>query len=322
MNKTGKMVVALASVFCFVLLGGSAFAQGYSQEFPGGTVGAFYQAKGWDTFEGSWMIGYEVTDTDGGSLGQISSFVIDNTNGRIALVVLSDVPNLGAEQLAIPFSSLMRTGANTFEFNPGSMALKVDDFPQWPYTNHDLFVYTVTSPPAGSDLYGIPSKIDAEWVSYIYQHYGQEPYWTEQGMQSPKELELYQSTKLMGAQVQTPMGEEVAMVNDLVIDSSDGHIAFVVLSDIPGRGDTLVAVPFGALSRSGEMAFVLNTTKEQLAAAPSFNEFADLSNPTYADNVYRYFGLTPYWIEGGAMGTPTTGQPMSEERSDEEYMEP
>lgn len=314
MNKTGKIVVALASVFCLVLLGGSAFAQEYSEQFPGGTVGAIYQPVGrFDTFEASWMIGYEVTDNHGGTLGQISSFIIDKTNGRIALVVLSDVPNIGAKELALPYSSIVRTGENTFQFNPGDMVI----YPSgWLYTSP--YVYSLTWPPSTSDLYGIPSEITPDWVAHLYTHYGQQPYWTEPGEKPHASFELFPSTTLMGAEVQTPTGEGVAMVNDLVIDSSGGHIAFAVLSDVPDRGDALVAVPFGALSRSGEMVFVLNTTKEQLAAAPSFNGSADMTNLRYADNVYRYFGVQPYWTEGGAMESPTAEQPMSEEKSEEE----
>jgi sporulation protein YlmC with PRC-barrel domain len=76
------------------------------------------------------------------------------------------------------------------------------------------------------------------------------------------QFEFYESTKLMGAEVQTPKDEEVAQVNDLVINSSDGHLAFLVLSNVAGRGDDLVAVPFSAFSRRGENVFVLNATKD------------------------------------------------------------
>jgi sporulation protein YlmC with PRC-barrel domain len=296
MNKTEKIVMALVSVFCLVLLGSSAFAQPFAP--AGGPEMCVppqtcfnHQATGWTTFEGSWLIGHQVTDTQGGYLGEISSLVIDNTNGRIALVVLSNVPNIGGKHLALPFSSIMRTGENIFEFNPADLVI--------PVASGDRYVSYLTSAPGVSELYGVPPKIDLEWVSRLYQHYGQEPYWTQAGEQAPKGLSLYQSTKLMGAEVQTPKGEEVAQVNDLVIDSANGHIVFVVLSDIAGRRDTLLSVPFSALSRRGDNVFVLNTTKNQLASAPRFNEVADLGNLRFAENVYRFFGLRPYWTEGG-----------------------
>lgn len=296
----------IVSILSLFLLGSSAFAQPFTPAagpemwFPPQTC-FNCPVTGWATPEASWLIGHQVTDTQGGYLGEISSFVIDNTNGRIALVVLSNVPNIGEKHLALPFSSIMRTGENIFEFNPGDMVIPVD--------SGDRYVDYLTSAPGVSELYGVPPKIDLEWVSRLYEHYGQEPYWTQAGEQAPKDLALYQSTKLMGAKVQTPKGEEVAQVNDLVIDSANGHIVFVVLSDIAGRRDTLVSVPFSALSRSGDNVFVLNTTKNQLASAPSFNELGDMNNLRYAENIYRYFSQHPYWTEGGGAVSPTMGQP-------------
>jgi hypothetical protein len=76
MNKTEKIHLAIGSIFCLVLLGSSAFAQGYN-EFPEATVGATYQPMGWDTYEASWLIGHRVATKEGGDLGQISSLVID-----------------------------------------------------------------------------------------------------------------------------------------------------------------------------------------------------------------------------------------------------
>jgi len=113
-------------------------------------------------------------------------------------------------------------------------------------------------------------------------------------------MELYGSSKLMGAEVQTPKGIGVAQINDFVIDPSNGRIALLVLSDVTGRPDTQVAVPFSALSRRDQNVFVLNTTEAKLVSAPSFNAYEDMHNLRFAENVYKYFGQQPYWTEGGA----------------------
>jgi len=227
-------------------------------------------------------------------LGQISSLVIDKTNGQVALVVLSDVPNLGGESLAIPFSSITNIGAGTCEFNPGSMEIGPSLEPN--YVTDDPYVYALTRFPSYSEFYGLPSTIDVAWLTDIYRHYGQVPYWVAEGEQAPSSMELFESTRLMGAEIQLSSGRAAGEINDFVIDPSDGRIAFLVLSDVPGRPDTLVAVPFSTLS-TGENGFVLDTSKEQLASAPSFEEFTDLNNIRWAENVYRYFGLEPYWTE-------------------------
>src|SRR5512135_1539104 len=100
---------------------------------------------------------------------------------------------------------------------------------------------------------------------------------------------------LMGATVQSKDGKVAARIDDLVIDSKDGRVAFLVLDRVPGRAEQVV-VPFNELSMSGNV-FALNTTGEKLAAAPSFNESADMGNREYAASVYRFFGVQPYWTE-------------------------
>ena len=291
MNKTTKLSITLASIFCLVFFGSSAFSRDDSTEFPEATVGAIYQPMGWNTYEAGWLIGHLVTTPEGGTLGQISSLVIDRTNGRVVLVVLSDVPNLGAKELAIPFSSIVRMGESTFQFNPGDMEVGAASEYSFPY------VYSLTQYPSYSKFYGIPSVIDVAWLTENYRHYGQAPYWTEKGEQSRMASEFYESTELIGAEVQVPKGEVVGQINDFVIDSSGGRIVFLVLYNVAGRGDDVVAVPFGTFSGQGENAFVINTSEEQLASAPGFNEFSDLRNPRWAGDVYRYFGLSPYWSE-------------------------
>ena len=88
MNKTVK-ILALVSVISLVFLSGSALAQEKEwqkaqQLGKGCTLCAPYEAKAWDTFEATWLIGYRVWSPGGMPLGQISNFVIDQANGRIA----------------------------------------------------------------------------------------------------------------------------------------------------------------------------------------------------------------------------------------------
>ena len=93
-----------------------------------------------------------------------------------------------------------------------------------------------------------------------------------------------------------------------MIDSSEGRIIFLVLSDVPGRSTSLVAVPFSTLSARDGGALVLNTTQEQLALASSFDESEDLNNPRRAGDIYRYFGQQPYWTEETEMA-PVPAEP-------------
>jgi hypothetical protein len=231
--------------------------------------------------------------------------VIDEANGRVALVVLSDVPGLGHARLAMPYRSITDIGQDTCEFNPGEMNIGVPLGPG--YLNEDPYLYSVTRYPSYSRFYGLPSVIDAAWLTDIYRHYGQIPYWTEKGELVPNASELLETTHLMGASIQLRDGEAAGQINDLVIESSDGRIPLLVLYNVPERETSLVAVPFGTLSTRGENAFVLNAKREQLASAPTFSESLDLNNSRWAGDVYRYFGLQPYWSEQEEMA-PIAGK--------------
>ena len=304
MNRTVK-ILTLVSIFSLFLFGSSAFAQECG---PGATVGMNYHPMSWDTVEASWLIGQRVYSPLDRDLGQIEDLMIDRANGRIALVILSGVSGFGAEYVAAPFSALERTGEDTYQLNFG------DRYASLPWDNYNY------RDPYADDLYEgrsivglstIPSTIDPLWADSVYQYYGKTPYWTE-GKTPHPDIMSYRTAgpsilqslftgntalKLIGATVQSKDGKEAARINDLIIDSKDGRVAFLVLDSVPGRAEQ-VAVPFSELSMSGNV-FALNTTGEKLAAAPTFNESADMNNLRYAENVYKYFGQHPYWTEEG-----------------------
>ena len=312
MNKTVK-ILALVFVFSFVFLRSSSFAEQDWQKAqvlgPAGAVCAPYQQTGWNTFEAGWLIGQRVYSPLGGGLGQIEDLMIDRTDGHIALVILSGVQGFGAEFVAAPFSALERTGEDTFQLNFGD---QYTSMPSTPY--EDPYAYQLSEYRSTLGLSTIPSTIDPLWAESIYWFYGQTPYWKE-GRTVPPDIMSYRTARpsilqslfmgrtapvLMGATAQSKDGKAVARIDDLVIDSKDGRVAFLVLDRIPGRGDSQVAIPFGEMSMSGN-AFFINTTKDRLAAAPSFNQDTDMNNLKWANNVYKFFGQKPYWSEEGTL---------------------
>ena len=301
MNKTVKILM-LVSIFGLFLFGNSVFAKELGKD-------AMSRPAGWETFEASWLIGHKVySPYYGETLGQIDNLMIDRANGHIALVILSGVQGFGAEYVAAPFSALERTGEDSFQLNFGD---------QYPSTvpngvYEDPYAYLLSENMSTVGLSKIPSRIDPLWADSLYRFYGQTPYWTE-GRAVPPDIMAYRTAEpsilnslfmgktapvLMGATVKSENGKVAARTDDLVIDSRDGRVAFLVVDKVPGRGDTEVAVPFGELSMSGN-AFVLNTTGDRLASAPMFNENGDMNNMKWAESVYRFFDQQPYWTEGG-----------------------
>jgi sporulation protein YlmC with PRC-barrel domain len=251
-----KIIYSLMTVFAFAIV---FLGAGTSE----GKIALYGQSDitGWDTLEASSMIGAQLLTTEGDYLGQISDFVIDPETGHVLEVVLSDVPERGALSVTVPFAALSHTGNGIYVFN------KFKDFtgqfstegrPEEPFTHwaQTRFLYSVQPIPVGA----------------------------------------FHATALMGSPVQTPNGEKVARINDFVIDFSSDQVVYSVLSGVEGSEGKMVAVPFRELSKSGQNAFTLHTTKEKLADSPAFR-MADMTSRRYAENVYKYYGVEPYWEE-------------------------
>lgn len=206
-----------------------------------------------NAIEASQLVGINVNDVRGHYMGQIDDVVIDPSNNTVSSVILSDIPGMGAERIAIPFSSFTRTGESSFVYNP----------------SEDVYLF-----------------------------YGEAPYWT-QGLNSYKSDQSMlengdRSSQLLGATIETLEGEDVARIDDVVIDTTGGHILYLVLDDVGGMTDRMAAVPFSGFSRKSEGIFVFNTTKDHLLGAPAFS-WDNMDNLTYASQIYRYYGLEPYW---------------------------
>jgi len=96
---------------------------------------------------------------------------------------------------------------------------------------------------------------------------------------------------MRGTSVRNPQGEKLAEIRDLVIDSG-GDVPFAVLAHggFLGIEAKLVAVPWRSKLNATSHSFVLNASKEQLDAAPAFQE-SKLTDSEWAERIYRsYYG--------------------------------
>jgi sporulation protein YlmC with PRC-barrel domain len=259
-----KIAYPAMALFIFIILF-FGIGNSYSQEFPQGTITLYNQSniKGWDTFEASSMIGAQLLTRTGDPLGQISDLVIDSGNGHVLEVILSDVPGQGNEQVAVPFAALSHTGRNIFIFN------KPEEYPEQ-FTN------------VGGPSFKEPFSEWAE-IRFLYSDL-------------PLPMGAYHVSELMGAPVRTSKGDEVGRVNDLVIDFAKDQLVYSVLSDVGEKEGKMVAVPFGELSQGSGDMFTLHITKEKLMDSPVF-AWTDMANRKYAADIYRYYGVQPYWEE-------------------------
>jgi hypothetical protein len=102
--------------------------------------------------------------------------------------------------------------------------------------------------------------------------------------------------KMLGAGVTNRDGQKIAKVKDFVMDR-DGRIAFAILGYTGENGvENLVGVPYSILFyNEANKEYITDLTRERLAAAPKIHDTGDLAGHQFAGDVYRYFGVRPYW---------------------------
>jgi sporulation protein YlmC with PRC-barrel domain len=106
----------------------------------------------------------------------------------------------------------------------------------------------------------------------------------------------FRASKLTGMNVRNMQGEELGTINDFVIDVQTGKVQYAAMSvgGLLGVGDKLFAVPFAQLKfdhGQDEMFFVLDMSKEKIAAAPGFNQndWPDFADPSWATKIDKHY---------------------------------
>jgi len=120
-------------------------------------------------------------------------------------------------------------------------------------------------------------------------------------MMSERSTTINYATNLIGATVSNLQGENLGKIIDLTIDQN--RITFAVISHggMLGVGEKLIPIPMSALSIKDEKTVLLDISKDKLLTAPSFvrSKRPDFSNRQWTEDTYRFYGVQPFWKEGG-----------------------
>lgn len=107
---------------------------------------------------------------------------------------------------------------------------------------------------------------------------------------------FHKGSKLIGADVESPLGEDLGDIKELVLNPSTGEIEYAVLSfgGFLGMGDKLFALPWGVLQSSmkgDDFSLVLSIDKERLKKAPGFpkDNWPDMGTPNWADPIREFY---------------------------------
>jgi hypothetical protein len=109
------------------------------------------------------------------------------------------------------------------------------------------------------------------------------------------------ASSIIGAVVVNEANETLGDIEDVVIDSRTGKVAYAVLwcGAFVGMAEKLMAIPFSILDfNAAKKAYVLNVSSDRLKAAPGFDSehWPLLSDENWIRDVFEYYERMPYWI--------------------------
>ncbi len=104
-----------------------------------------------------------------------------------------------------------------------------------------------------------------------------------------------------GRHVRDKDGEDVGKVEDLLIDSAEDKVRFLLVASggFLGLGKEKSFIPVDAITRITDDEVRLDQTRDRVAGAPSYDPELVDQRPFHED-VYGHYGYTPYWGAGYA----------------------
>lgn len=148
------------------------------------------------------------------------------------------------------------------------------------------------------------------------------------GRMSHKDI---RASQLTGAEVTSSSGTQVGTISDAIVNPASGRIDFAIVSlsqngsssaNTSGSSSTTtaetggskeVAVPWMLLrpsststttSATGKESFKFAGNPSKLDSAPAFDPNTDLSQPSWRQSVFSYFGLSGHGMATGSATSP------------------
>lgn len=244
---------------------------------------------------GSKLVGADVKNTAGKDLGKIKDVVVDPESGRVAYAVLS-------------FGGFMGLGNKLFAIPWQSMQMQADDLVTLDIEKAQL------KESEGFDEGNWPNMADQKWATATHERFGQKPYWDVDveingenvdnmgNKEAVRALQVCKLSDIIGQKIENNMDKNLGDVNDVVLDSHRGQIAYAVLGvgGVIGIGEDLIAVPWDKLDVTvvdKDTTIRLAMSEQELKDGPHFakDQWPNADDKDYLIRVYTFYDTEPYW---------------------------
>jgi sporulation protein YlmC with PRC-barrel domain len=207
------------------------------------------------------VLGQTVTTRQGKEVGRIENIVLDAATGDLLYCVVTSesVLGVGGTLRALPWE-VVQGAADRKSFQ---LQLEEEQFQNAPQFDKDSW----------------PDMLDRHWVDAIHVYYGKTPRVgkhlppdNEPVTQGPRPVLL--ATSVLQSKVMNARGQRLGEIKDIVIDSTAGQVAYVVLAfrDFPPGREKWFALPWQDLQQSkGLGTFLVAVDAKVFKQAPGFD---------------------------------------------------
>jgi sporulation protein YlmC with PRC-barrel domain len=278
----------------------------------------------------SELIGRDVRNRQGENLGNIHDIVLTQDHQRVAYVALArgGIWGIGANFFAIPWEAV-EIGAGNEVFVPITEqqleAAEGFDRDNWPAQGDQRWAAGATRPGQMREPMGQTTPPPGTGTQpRAGQTTEREPL-VQRGRDSDRvvtrprddvagrgmavdnrEVQQRRVTNLTGMDVRNAAGENIADIEDFVIDAQSGQVAYTVVSfgGFWGIGERYAAVPHSAIQLQPQRNVARLEADRQTLEAVAFEgrEFPNLADREYAQRLHDTFKAEPYWIYGFVPG--------------------
>jgi sporulation protein YlmC with PRC-barrel domain len=154
-----------------------------------------------------------------------------------------------------------------------------------------------------------PATIKATEPTVPERQYDTSTQTTQQGRMeaaSQPATDIVKLSEIIGMTVENPQRDNLGEITDVVVDPSNGNVAYAVLAagGFLGLGEKYFAIPWGAFQPMADSddkgdvkRLILDADKDRLQNAPGFDKdnWPDMANPEWGQTVHTYYGQQDYW---------------------------
>jgi len=242
------------------------------------------------------LIGKEVLSSDNQKLGKLDNIIVDLDSGKILYTIIGSGGLLGAgeKKFAVPPRAFNEVAND-------NITLKVDK------ARFD------GAPQFTKDLDKDNQMGKASFVNQVNQYFAQgvadrisDKTSSATTSSTTEYKSVFKVDDLIGMNIKTSSDTDLGKVDNVAVDLSHGHVVYVILSPAMSLklGNEYFALPPNSLMASNDRkALTTDLTKEKLQGAPHFTKdnWASLSDRTWASQVYQYYGKRPYFDTGSRL---------------------